>query len=150
MSKRTLPLRGPPKTLLGKILQHQLWLRSNGRRGVQLRVDGDVQFVNIDFSGVDLSHSMLRDICFERCGLSGVRFRDADLERAVFRGCHIEGSDFAGAVLRFAELTSNTGRAFFRGADVENVAWTAEAAARRLDAIIQARGQKCAREQQAL
>ena len=63
-------------------------------------------FIDVDFTGTDLSDADLRACLFEQ-----VRFKDANLAGADFRYCGFKKCDFTGADLTDAKLTQKAGSA---------------------------------------
>jgi ankyrin repeat protein len=108
---------GPPGTAGEALALVARDLRKLVMTGLDLRcvLMSSIVADGVDFSGSDLSQSLLAnglfiDACFDNTDLSGVDFSQSDLRGARFRGatltltdfeeCDLRGADFRGAVLR--------------------------------------------------
>jgi uncharacterized protein YjbI with pentapeptide repeats len=79
-------------------------------------------FIDVDFTGADLSGSDVRACLFER-----VRFKDAILAGVDFRYCGFKGCNFSGADLTDAKLTQKAGMALGLTPEQQSVIdWQAE------------------------
>lgn len=87
--------------LIGAVVQHEEWLRSDGRTGVRLVLRAtDMTHVRLD--GRDLSGSDLRESRLDFASLKNTRLIAADL-----RGCSFTRADLSNADLRGAEIESD-------------------------------------------
>lgn len=83
-----------------------------------------------DFSGADLSHSMLIDSRLDGCSFAGADLRKADLSGASlvganFRDADLRGADFEATDLTGADFTgANLKDAVFLGATLKNVTYS--------------------------
>jgi uncharacterized protein YjbI with pentapeptide repeats len=119
-----------PLRLLRLVLNHQLWINSQGRFGNQLDRD-ELLFENNDLEGVDFSRARLSDVFFKGGSLRGARFVGAYLRYATFVGCDLDGAEFADADLRDATFSTNPEKASFEHANLDRVAWGIEDVERR-------------------
>jgi uncharacterized protein YjbI with pentapeptide repeats len=123
--------RRPTEWQLWALLQHQIWLRTEGRLGrrFELRGQGEGRRVikDIDLGGVDLSKSVIENVTFLRGRMKETKFADSEQRGVVYSACDVENADFTGAKLRNVSFHAcNRELARFDNAVTENVTWDAE------------------------
>lgn len=96
--------RGTPDVLDICLRQHSVWLRSNGRFGLRMRLPylsdrrRNQTFTGINMDAFDFSKAKLANVTFLWCNLRLASFAGAEFRGVRFEGCDMEGADFAGAV----------------------------------------------------
>lgn len=119
--------RRPTERQLWALLQHQIWLRTEGRFGrrFELRGQGEGRrFVikDIDLSAVDLSKSVIENVTFLRGSMKETKFVEAEQRAVVYSECDIENADYTDAKLRCVSFHAcNREMARFEHAVMENV-----------------------------
>ncbi len=125
-------LRRPTEWQLWALIEHQRWLRTEGRFGrrFELRGQGEGRrFVikDIDLNAVDLSKSVIENVTFLRGSMKETKFVEAEQRSVIYSGCDVENADYTGAKLRSVSFHAcNRELARFENALTENVTWDAE------------------------
>src|SRR3546814_390153 len=90
---RRLPVPSP-HDIESDITQHEAWIRSQGRKGRQLR------WANYDLSDRDFSGRILAAACITGCLLDRADFTGAVITAATFRDCRFDDAVFQDADMR--------------------------------------------------
>jgi len=103
------------ENLSARLVEHNLWLTSLGRKGVQLQTKAR-EFNELDLYGVVLSDVILPSSIFRNCELQQADFAKANLASVTFENCNLSGATFVKANLDYAVFLNckADGTVFFR------------------------------------
>jgi uncharacterized protein YjbI with pentapeptide repeats len=125
-------LRRPTAGQLWALMQHQRWLRTEGRFGRRFELHGQgdgkrLVIKDIDLDAMDMSKSVIENVTFLRGSMKESKFIEAEQRGVIYSGCDVENTDFTLAKLHDVSFCAcNRELARFDNAVTDNVTWTAE------------------------
>ena len=78
--------------------EHKLWVKSAGKNGVQLSLDG------MDMRDIKLAEPLFEQAFFSECNFSGMSFEDADIYQSEFYSCNFTNVQFSNCDFRKSTL----------------------------------------------
>jgi len=110
-------------SVMGDLVWSQLLLTGDGAgRTLEDLAILESHCQEVSFTGMRLERARVRDVVFDHCDLSAVRFNDAGLTRVAFRNCRLSGAQFPDAQLRDVQFIGcKLDDANFRMVDAERL-----------------------------